>query len=340
MVLDNCIGKSKLLFGAVICGFLASLGTGAISSRSGIGLPEIKHYGYPLAWLVTNLNGPTEYVLINFVIDTAFWVIVSLVTLVFLDRVAFLSLGISVSRKSLLLLIVLFIPLGLVMDFVHESGHAIWGTAMGGRLTYMKIAYFEIYPRLAVTPHFQLGLANIDGLTYGSFAYGLMFLGGSITTNLVSWALALILLKTNLGHKTQVTLKVLGFFGILDLPFYVVFPQIGLGHWIFLGGESGPEPLLGARMMGIPDPAFYLMVALSTIGLILLYSKTLRGSVSNRIRVLLERRSAQKTKNLARISVLSVYIIAQHLVICNVCFLENRSFLQTSAVSLYPRLSQ
>jgi len=339
MILHNRTLRLKLLFGAVICGFLTSLGTVTISNRSGIGLPEIKHYGYPLAWLITNLNGPTEYVLINLAIDTAFWVIISLVTLVFLDRIAFPSLGISVSRKFLLLLIVLFIPLGLVMDFVHESGHAIWGTIMGGRLTYMKIAYFEIYPRLAITPQFQVGLANIDGLAYGSFAYGLMFLGGSMTTNLASWALALILFKTSLGYKTQVMLKVLGFFGILDLPFYVVFPQIGLGHWIFLDGESGPEPLIGARMMGIPDPAFYLMVALSTLGLFLLYSKTLRGNVLSRIVVPLGSRSAKKEKSSAHFSVVGV-CIRSTLVIRDVYFLENRSFLQTSAVSLYPRLSQ
>ena len=288
IVLRNRTATLKLLFVAIICGFLASFATGNINNDSGIVLPEIKYYGYPLAWLKTNLNGPTEYVPLNFALDTAFWIIISLVTLVFVEKIVFPSLGMSISRKSLLLPMVLFIPVGLVMDFIHESGHAIWGTAVGGTLTYMKIAYLEIYPRLAITSHFELGLTRVDGLSYGSAAYGLMLLGGSMTTNIASWALALILLKTGLGNKVHVALKVLGLFGILDLPFYIVFPQIGLGHWIFFGG-CGPEPLIGARMMGVSDPAFYLAVALSTFGLVLIYSKNLRKEISTRIGTLLPR---------------------------------------------------
>jgi hypothetical protein len=249
-------------------------------------IPEVKRYGYPLAWLVTNLNGPTEYVLVNLVMDTAFWIVVLLVTFTFLEKIAFPSLGIVIDRNLFLLLVILFIPLGIVMDFVHESGHAVWAAAVGGRLIYMKITYLEIYPQLRISTQFCLGCVNVNGLAYGSVAYGLMLLGGSITTNIASWILGLILFKTSFGNKAQASLKVLGLLGILDLPFYVVFPQIGLGHWIFLGGGCGPEPLKGARMIGVPDPVFYLMVALSTFGLVLLYSKTLRDSVSNRIKTL------------------------------------------------------
>lgn len=35
---------------------------------------------------------------------------------------------------------------------------------MGGNLAYMKIAYLEIYPRLAITSNFELGVARVDGL--------------------------------------------------------------------------------------------------------------------------------------------------------------------------------
>jgi hypothetical protein len=89
-----------------------------------------------------------------------------------------------------------------------------------------------------------------------------------------------------LDNRTQVALKILGFFGMLDLPFYVIFPQIGLQHWIFLGGGE-PEPLLGARKMGIPDPIFYLIVVLTTLGLIFLYFENIRVKVANKIRTLL-----------------------------------------------------
>jgi len=50
--------------------------------------------------------------------------------------------------------ILLFIPLGLIMTFLHEIGHAIWGIVAGGKLTYMKIAYLEIYPYLTLSSKF------------------------------------------------------------------------------------------------------------------------------------------------------------------------------------------
>lgn len=107
-----------------------------------------------------------------------------------------------------------------------------------------------------------------------------------MTTNIVSWLLALILLRTSLGYKTKIALRILGLLGFLDLPFYVLFPQIGLRHWIFLGGYQ-PEPLIGARKIGIPDPAFYMMVVLTTLGLIFLYFKPLWEKVEKKIRTFL-----------------------------------------------------
>jgi hypothetical protein len=298
------ISKLKLLITAISSGFLASLASGTVSNESGVVLPEIKHYGYPLAWLVTNLNGPNDYVPVSFALDVAFWMAVSMIALVFLSKIAFPSLGIRATRKSLLLPIVLFVPLGLVMDIVHELGHALWGTAVGGTLTYLKVAYFEIYPRLAVTSQFQLGLTRVDGLTYGSFAYGAMLLGGSLTTNIASWILGLVLLRTNVGNRTETAIKVLGIFGILDLPFYVIFPQIGLGHWVFFGGGQGPEPLIGAQMMCMHDSAFYLVTALSSAGLAMLYSETLREGFSRKLRGsfrarsnISERKSAESTND-------------------------------------------
>lgn len=260
--------KSRALVVAIICGVLLSLATGIIENQPGIGIPEYTHYGYPLVWRVTKTFEPTEYKFGPLAIDAAFWIIIALLAMIIVET---LRLKLGFRYETLVLLLVLFVPLGLVMDFVHECGHAMWGTAAGGRLAYMQIAFFEIYPRLAITPHFRLGYAQVEGLTT-KFASGLMSLGGSLTTNIVSWLLALILMRTSLRYKTRVALKVLGLFGLVDLPFYVLFPQIGLGHWIFLGGRI-PEPLVGARNMGIPDAAFYLVVALTTLGLVFLYFK-------------------------------------------------------------------
>jgi hypothetical protein len=283
----------RLASAAILCALLASVATCAIRNESEIELPEIKNYGYPLAWVVTDLIEPTEYLLVNFVMHVALWTCISLVVIVFLQMIVFPGLRISIDSKSLLLPALLFVPFGLLMDLVHECGHAMLGMLTGGTLTYMKIAYLEIYPRIAITTQFQLGLTRVDGLAYGSFEHGLMLLGGSLTTNIVSWILGAVLATASLSLKARTALKVLGVFGILDLPFYIVFPQIGLGHWIFIGGQHGPEPLIGARMMGMPDLMLYLLTALSTFGLVLLYSEAVRQKLSNKLTKLLYVRSGR-----------------------------------------------
>jgi len=157
------------------------------------------------------------------------------------------------------------------MAFVHEFGHVIFGTVMGGTLTQMQVAWFEIYPQPSVTSNFILGYVIMSDLE-SDFAYGLMGLGGSLTTNIVAWVIALTMLRIKFRKVVQNALGFLGLFGILDLPFYVVLPQAGFQHWVFLGGYE-PEPLLMARLMGIPDPAFYLFVVFTTVGLLFFYYK-------------------------------------------------------------------
>jgi hypothetical protein len=185
-----------------------------------------------------------------------------------------------VDSKTLILIAIAFIPLGLLMDLAHEFGHALWGIVVGGELVYLKIAYFQIYPNLALTTTFVLGYVEVWGLRT-AFAQGLFILGGSLTTNIVAWLLGLFLLRVHIGYRKQVVLKTLGFFGILDLPLYVLFPQIGLQHWILLGGNI-PEPLIGARHLGIPDLAFYAVVVLTTLGLFLLYFARFRAYLFRR----------------------------------------------------------
>lgn len=87
MMLRSQTRSLRTLFIATFCGFAATLGTGMIRNESGIGLPEIRHYGYPLAWLATNLNGPNEYLALNFALDAVFWIAVSLLTLVLLESI-------------------------------------------------------------------------------------------------------------------------------------------------------------------------------------------------------------------------------------------------------------
>jgi hypothetical protein len=195
-----------------------------------------------------------------------------------------------VGSEALILFVILFIPFGLLMDLTHELGHVLWGIAVEGKLVYLKIAYFEIYPNPALTTTFVLGHVQVSGLRT-EFAHGLFLLGGSLTSDIVAWLSGLLLLKFHVGYHKEVALKILGLFGILDLPLYVFFPQIGLQHWVLLGGNI-PEPLTGARNMGIGDPAFYTAVAFSTLGLLLLYSKGFRNRTARMVAAMMKRLNA------------------------------------------------
>lgn len=279
--------RLKSLFGAIVCGVVVSLATGLVENRPEASIIGARHYGYPLVWqvVIVSLTNRTDFRSTNLAIDMVFWIAGFFLALMIIEKIILPELRAGFETKPLLLPLVLFIPLGLIMDFVHESGHALWGTALGGTLNYMQIAYFQIYPRLAIAPQFILGKVVVTGLNT-DFAHGLFLLGGSLTTNIVSWLLALIMLKINLRCEARLTLKILGLFGLLDLPFYVILPQIGLQHWIFLGGDR-PEPLLGARNMGIPDIAFYIIIVLTTLGLAFLYFKPLFEKAWKRTRTLL-----------------------------------------------------
>jgi hypothetical protein len=74
------ISKYRSVFAAVICGVLVSLATG-LYERDVISILEVRYYGYPLIWRITNLNGPIEYVLTNLAIDVVVWVAAALLAL-------------------------------------------------------------------------------------------------------------------------------------------------------------------------------------------------------------------------------------------------------------------
>lgn len=171
--------------------------------------------------------------------------------------------------RRLQLALIMFVPLGLVMDLVHEGGHVLWGALMGGELSYMKVAFFELYPKFALTSNFELGYVSMSGLNT-PFENGLFLLGGSLTTMIWAWIICPILMLRRWGSKWRLLLLELGMLGLLDMPLYVFLPQIGLKHWFLIGG-SIPEPLVGIRQMGIPDTVFYLGLFASTAALAFFY---------------------------------------------------------------------
>jgi hypothetical protein len=275
--------KLSSLVEAPVGGFLAALASGLVENTPEASIIGAKHYGYPLAWRVDiiSLTSRTDFNLSNLVIDMAFWIASLFIALVIIEKIVLPELRAGFDFRKLVLPLVLFIPMGLVMDLIHESGHAFWGSAVGGTLSYMQVAYLVVYPRVAITPQFCLGCVEVSGIAT-SLGHGLFLLGGSVTTNIVAWLLGPFLLKRQFRRVVRVSLGLLGLFGLLDLPFYILFPQMGLQHWIVLGGKW-PEPLIGAREAGIPDPIFYAGVILTTLGLFFLYVEPLRGLVLKKL---------------------------------------------------------
>ena len=79
----------KTLAIAIVLGILVSLALGFVENKSVVGIPESKHYGYPLVWRsIQFLQQPqiTEYHFTNFTLNASFWIVVSLATILILRK--------------------------------------------------------------------------------------------------------------------------------------------------------------------------------------------------------------------------------------------------------------
>jgi len=236
--------KATRIVGSILCGLVLTLVTGLIENRPPASIIGATHYGYPLVWRVTMMVLPqaTTIILGHFLGNLVFWGCLCFAGTYIIPSIK--TGEYQGSWKPVVKGVLLIITCGFVMALVHEVGHALWGTMVGGSVTFIQVFFLELYPRLAFTREFTVGFVRVEGLTGALF--GTFLIGGSITSNIAC------------------------VYGLLDLPLYVVLPQLGLRHWIVIGGDQ-PEPLIGARLMGIPDPIFYLSVILTSLGLTYIY---------------------------------------------------------------------
>ncbi len=278
--------RIKQIIFIIFCSILVSLLTGLVENNPSATIIGAKSYGYPLAWRTTIVSqtGLTNYNFGSLAADVVFWSLLFYFLLRVFDIIKRRKIKETITSTRLVSFLVLFLISALIMDFLHELGHVLWGVLAGGKLVNMQILYFMIYPTLGLASRFHLGLVRVTGFSF-PFEDGLFLLGGSLTTFFVAWAIALILLKITPGQKLSMFLKSMGIIGLLDLPFYVFLPQIGLYHWVFFGGNT-PEPLIGARETGIPDPVFYFVVLFSTFALALLYFESFRKVLSTSLQKL------------------------------------------------------
>jgi len=118
--------KSRPIFGAAICGVFISLATG-LYERDIISILEVRYYGYPLIWRITNLNGPTEYVLTHLAIDAVVWVALSLMALFILQKVGSHllknSADAAIKERGIRAFLAYFLVLAFVMKAVGEFIH-------------------------------------------------------------------------------------------------------------------------------------------------------------------------------------------------------------------------
>ncbi len=173
--------------------------------------------------------------------------------------------------RSSLLCLITFLAIVVGGLFIHEIGHGLAASAIGGR-----ISALYVWPGVQVFPHpgqafpgdwnNRLGAAEIGqpaSWAKNGWQMGFVLLMGS-GTNFLLGALAL------LGAwllKPQGWLRCFLFSAIVlavDLPCYSLFPLFGLRHYIFIGGWYA-EPLLGARQMGIPDGVFLFVTLAASV---------------------------------------------------------------------------
>jgi hypothetical protein len=272
--------KNKQIIFIIFCSILVSLVTGLLENNLSATIIGAKSYGYPLAWrtIIVSPAGLTNYNISSLVADVVFWSLLFYFLLKAIDITKRRKIKDTIKSTKLVFFVVLVLLSALLMDFLHELGHVIWGVFAGGKLVSMQILYFMIYPNLGLASRFHLGYVRVTGFS-SSFEHGLFLLGGSLTTFFFAWIIAMILIKKTPGKKISMFLKSMGIIGLLDLPFYVFLPQIGLYHWVLLGGNTA-EPLIGAREIGFPDPIFYFFVIFSSFALALLYFPSFRTGLS------------------------------------------------------------
>jgi hypothetical protein len=264
---------------ALVWGFIVAMLSGIFENGSEGGMVGAKVFGYPWVWRSNIVQSYTESLIRfdNLAADVAFWSISLFIELLIVERFMLKRPNSLLNDKHFVFSAILLIPMGFLIGLIHELGHFFVGTAFGGTLTYFQVGFLELYPELTIASQFRLGSVIVTGLS-SPFQHGLLLLAGSATVSIAALIIGALIYTKKLGNRTRPYLTILGFLGLLDMPFYVVFPSLGLRHWI-LFGENWPEPLIGAQQLGIPNPIFCLVISITTFALVLLYSERARIAV-------------------------------------------------------------
>lgn len=151
--------------------------------------------------------------------------------------------------------------------FAHEMGHALTARLFREPINSVGVAPgVELYPRLRRIP-WDGWIAYVDhGAPPEVWQAGLCKLMGCGTTAIVAYVLlggGAFSIGTGRPITAVFPLTAAVVFA-WDILMYAAMPQLGLRHAVFVGG-SDPEPLLGARQMGMPLPLAWALLAFHAV---------------------------------------------------------------------------
>jgi hypothetical protein len=170
-------------------------------------------------------------------------------------------------KRRLLRVVVAALGAGVVLGAVsHEAGHAVTAMLFSQPIHSIGVAPgVELYPRLRRIP-WHGWIAYVDhGNPPRAWQAGLCTLMGSGATALLAYGLLGAAAFAGRGRPlAAAALLTAAIVFAWDILMYAAMPQVGLRHGVFVGG-SDPEPLLGARRMGIPLPVVWTLLVLHAV---------------------------------------------------------------------------
>lgn len=140
----------------------------------------------------------------------------------------------------------------------HEIiGHGAVGVSLGGRITYVEVVGFELYPSpgwVGTDGHY--GRCGVRGLDR-AWKRRLFSLGGSMSTWCISVTTACLLWWRDWPRRAHFLLMWASVWWF-DLFTYTL-PSFGLRRFVIFGGHRH-EPYKAATALGVPGPLFQAFV--------------------------------------------------------------------------------
>ena len=166
-------------------------------------------------------------------------------------------------RRRLALALPIALGSALLAGMVaHEEGHAATAMLFSQPIHSVGVVPgVELYPRLRRVP-WDGWIAYVDhGEPPRPWQAGLCkFMGGGTTALLAYGWVGAAFYVGRCRPVAPTFLLAAGVVFAWDILMYATMPLLGLRHAVFIGGAD-PEPLLGARLMGMPAPLVWLLLA-------------------------------------------------------------------------------